>query len=114
MATIARKRVFVAGHRGMVGSAIVRQLGNRTDVGPGTVHEAHVSQGNHDSIFVNCFGVSTRGNLASLRGNKLNLCAARLLGQPDLPHRGKFEFAHDDLPPLSVEIQCARDRADTV
>ncbi len=29
---IVKKRIFVAGHRGMVGSAIVRQLSSRTDV----------------------------------------------------------------------------------
>lgn len=29
---MTKKRVFVAGHRGMVGSAIIRQLANRTDI----------------------------------------------------------------------------------
>ncbi len=32
MVSVVKKRIFVAGHRGMVGSAIVRQLSQRDNV----------------------------------------------------------------------------------
>ena len=35
---MTKQRIFVAGHRGMVGSAIVRQLEQRGDVEIGRAH----------------------------------------------------------------------------
>lgn len=75
------------------------------------IHEADVGKWHDECLVINRARVTVRAYFAVLGREEFDFSAPTLLGEPDLPHRRKLEFTHDDFSAFA-KIESAGDGID--